>query len=180
MTGTFALRNAAYWGLASIASAFSFWILTAFFLHPGFPLGLWRVLLDAEIILYIVTFIMHVYGYATLGKRASSPLLFWSASLMMLILVIFGILIIMAVQSGPSGANSILINAFIGVDITAFALVALVFAYALFKAIRFAALPVLLFTLAIISLWTPWLTALLFIPSTYFLFIQSQRQNSMD
>jgi len=173
MAGANSFRKAAYWGVGSIASAFYFWMFEI--LRPGYPSAFWFVLFYLAITLFMVTFIMHLMGFIALAKQAKSRFLFWSTLLLFPEFAIFGVLLVFALAIGVSDPNTYFINGLIGLAVTTFYLNVLVFSYALFRIIRFAAFPVLLFTLAIISIWTPWLTMLLFLPSTYYLFIRSTK-----
>jgi hypothetical protein len=172
------IRNGAIWGLYFIASAvflicvpvinaiFSSETSWISFIVKFFALNL-------DIFLLFLTAIFHMRGYVYLGSKLDSNIVRKSAWAILIILIFFGLSILASDFAGSFNFSEYGANAFIGLFLIMLVIAEIPFAVGvvkLYKQLGILAIFAACIGLWAILVWLPWLTILLFIPSTLFLF----------
>ena len=173
------VRNAAYWGVVAIVISvfFSFDVLLSQIFGATYTTF---AIASVALTMTMSALVFHLRGYGAIARKYNAPFLEHTTWITMTALAILTGMMVIALWAGvspnspPNGME--FMNAGVGLLFAVYYVAATFFAiaFSIFYR-RVAALPSLLVLFVPIAGWYPWITALLFLPSTYLLFKESSR-----
>lgn len=168
------IRNAAVWGLCFIASAIFFLTEpTISNLSSSFMMRF--LLLEFAIILFYFSFIAHIHGFVSLGRKLKAPFLERTALATLTAAAFLGLSITTSVFFGAAHDNELrtLTDGFTGFFFISFVAAALLFGIAVARlngelgTLAICSAPI---GLSIVFMWQPWPAIFLALPSIILLF----------